>query len=378
MKHTCSTLRPPASDTAKEVTVMAEPRISAVAALIDATVNAEDLHPTAVGDALGALGITGTAAVEVSERMHRVQREHARLRRREHELSALFSSARELAELRDIDAVLRRLVQRAHEMMGVDVAYLSEFDPITRELRVRETSGSVSESFQSLRVPPGRGLASVVVESRAPQWVAQYSDYARDRHDEGIDDAVAAEGLVALLGVPMLTSDDVLGVLFVANREEKSFTPEEISLLSALADHASVILQTTQILDELQASENKTRGALERLTAHLAERDRANTVHQELVQAVLAGGGFSPVAETLASALDRAVAIIDEHEQVLAAAACRCRRGCSSPPMPCARRSRRAAAPGTASWWRVTASRPSPRSPRAHSASAPSSSAQGI
>lgn len=292
----------------------------AIAALLDAAYDAETVGPTGVSEALRRLQAGEADAAALADRVARIQRELSRLRRREHELTALFSSARELAELRDSDAVLARLVQRAREMMGVDLAYLSEFDPDTSELRVRETSGSVSASFQQLRVPPGRGLASVVVESRTAQWVADYAAYAEDRHDTGIDDAVSAEGLVSMLGVPMLSSDDVLGVLFVGNREPKSFTPDEVALLSALADHASVILQTTQTLRDLRESEDASRRTLESLTAHLTERDRANTVHQELVQAVLAGGGFGPVAETLASALGRAVAIIDAQENVIAAA----------------------------------------------------------
>ncbi|GAB3632749.1 helix-turn-helix domain-containing protein [Microbacterium shaanxiense] len=293
---------------------------AAIAVLLDAAYDPDLVGPTAVSDALRAIGASDDDASDLAARVGRSQRELSRLRRREHELSALFSSARELAELRDSDAVLARLVQRAHEMMGVDLAYLSEFDPETRELRVRETSGSVSASFQSLRVPPGRGLASVVVESRTAQWVSDYSAYAAERHDSGIDDAVSSEGLVALLGVPMLTSDDVLGVLFVANRAATHFSQEEVALLSAVADHASIILQTTQTLRSLQESEDASRRTLASLTAHLVERDRANTVHQELVQAVLAGGGFAPVAETLASALGRAVAILDAQEHVIAAA----------------------------------------------------------
>lgn len=292
----------------------------AIAVLVEAAHSGERVGPTALGEALRELGLKDDDASDVADRLHLLKNEVSRLRRREHELSALFSSARELAELRDSDAVLARLVQRAHEMMGVDVAYLSEFDPETRELRVRETSGSVSASFQTLRVPPGRGLASVVVESRTAQWVADYSVYAQERHDSGIDDAVSAEGLVSLMGVPMVTYDDVLGVLFVANRTEKHFSAEEVALLSAVADHASVILQTTQTLRDLQESEDASRRNLESLQAHLVERDRANTVHQELVHAVLAGGGFAPVAETLASALGRAVAIVDAQEQIIAAA----------------------------------------------------------
>lgn len=292
----------------------------AISVLLGAAYDAESVGPTEVSDALRRIEASEEQAAEIADRVHRSQREFSRLRRREHELSALFSSARELAELRDSDAVLERLVQRAHEMMGADLAYLSEFDPGTRELRVRETSGSVSASLPSLRVPPGRGLVSAVVESRAPLWVSNYSSYTSERHDSGVDEAVSDEGLVSMLGVPMLTSDDVLGVLFVGNRTEKSFSPEEVSLLSAMADHASVILQTTYTLRSLQESEDASRRNLESLTAHLVERDRANTVHQELVQAVLAGGGFGPVAETLASALGRAVAILDDQDQIIAAA----------------------------------------------------------
>lgn len=294
--------------------------LQAVATLLDAAYDVDLVGPTAVSDALGRLDTDETEAADLAERVGRAQRELSRLRRREHELSMLFSSARELAELRDSDAVLARLVQRAHEMMGVDLAYLSEFDPQTRELRVRETSGAVSASLPTLRVPPGRGLVSAVVETRTAQWVSDYSAYAEDRHDAGVDDAVAAEGLVSMLGVPMVTSDDVLGVLFVGNREKTTFSPEQVALLSAVADHASVILQTTQTLRELRESEDASRRNLERLTAHLVERDRASTVHQELVQAVLAGGGFGPVAETLASALGRSVAILDAQEQIIAAA----------------------------------------------------------
>ena len=275
--------------------------------------------PDADGDAMELLIAAASRDPELAPQVAAARREHARLRRREHELTALFSSARELAEERDGEALLARLVQRAHEMTGADVTYLSQFDPATRELRVHATSGSVSEAFRRLRVPPGRGLASMVVESRSPQWTTRYDDVRRDRHERGIDDAVAAEGLVALLGVPMRTGEAVLGVLFVAYRDEHVFAPEEVALLSALADHASVVLQTARILGELRASEDETRGALARLTEHVAERDRANAVHQELVQAVLAGGGYAPVAQTLAVSLGRPTAVVDEEGSVVAA-----------------------------------------------------------
>ncbi|WP_416562597.1 helix-turn-helix domain-containing protein [Nocardia testacea] len=276
---------------------------------------------TTLATSLTELGLdTGTVG-EIVDHARRDRAEVTRLRRREQELTALFSSARDLADVRDIDALLARLVARAHEMMGTDVTYLSEFDATTRDLHVRKTMGAVTPQFQDLHVPAGTGLASRIADTRSAQWVPRYSEYAGGPHEHSIDDAVFAEGIISILGVPMLSDGTVLGVLFAATRQEHQFTPEEIALLSALADHASVVLQTANILTQLRESQDRTRGALDKLTAHLEARDRSNAVHQELVHAVLSGGGFTQVAGTLAAALDRRVTIIDADAFSLASSA---------------------------------------------------------
>jgi DNA-binding PucR family transcriptional regulator len=292
---------------------------AAVTAVLAAATDRDDGVSDQLSLALARLGLDADDGRVVTEAVLRSRREQTRLRRREHELAELLSSARELAELRDDTALLTRVVERARAMTNCDVAYLSEFDEESRTLRVRTTSGSVSPAFRELTVPAGRGLASEVVESRAPQWVARYREYSEERHEGAIDDAVDAEGLVSLLGVPMLSDEGVLGVLFVANRAEVHFPPEQIAVLSALADHASAALQTAQAMRSLRRSDGEAREAVARLTSTLDERDRANTVHQELVQAVLEGGGFAPVAQTLSSALQRPVVVIDEGGRTITA-----------------------------------------------------------
>jgi GAF domain-containing protein len=281
-------------------------------AALETVINAitGDVSPLELGAALATLGVPATQ----QDRVHLARSEHARLRRREHELGALFSSARELAEVRDTEQLLDKLVRRAHEILGCDVTYLSEFDQETRELHVRTTIGTYTPEFRRLRVPAGRGLASEIAETRTASWVSRYSEYLADRHEAGIDRAVELEGIISILGVPMLSGDDVLGVLFVATREERTFAPEQVALLSALADHASVVLQTARMLRE-------TRQALDRLTEHLTERDRANVVHQELVQVVLTGGRFDQLVRTLSSALGRQVTIVDAEDRVVASSA---------------------------------------------------------
>lgn len=294
------------------------PPLPVVTALIADIVGGEVTVDLAAG--LGTTDATSADQAALARVLERLRAELARLRRREHELSVLFSSARELAESRDLDTLLARLVARADQLMGTDVTYLSEFDPRSDELHVRKTIGAVTPQFQGLRVPAGKGLASGIVASRTAQWTQRYSDYSGDPHDSEIDDSVTAEGIVSILGVPLLGDDAVLGVLFAATRHERVFTADEIALLSALADHASVVIQTAGILKQLRESEQETHQAFARLTEHVQARDRSNVVHQQLIHAVLSGQGFPAVAETLAGALGRSVAIIDADAHVTAAA----------------------------------------------------------
>ena len=98
---------------------------SALRILVDAVVGNVAIDSPEVGAVFERFRVQGSERAAFTADVRRHQGELSRLQRRERELGVLFSSARELAELRDIDALLGRLVSRAHEMMGTDVTYLS-------------------------------------------------------------------------------------------------------------------------------------------------------------------------------------------------------------------------------------------------------------
>lgn len=225
-----------------------------------------------------------------------------RLRRRAAELEALFSTARELVRLRDVDEVLRRLVDRAHDLMGTDVTYLSEFVDGAL-LHVRFSAGTVTPEFRDLRVPTGFGLANLVVRTREPAWVREYASMSETPHHPYIDAAVDGEGLVAFLGVPLAVGDEVLGALFACNRYVHDFTPDEVLLLSAFADHAASVLHGA-----------RQRAELERL---LAASRLESGIHEELTAVVMSGGTVVDIAATLSGRLDRPVWGLDGRGRAL-------------------------------------------------------------
>ena len=118
----------------------------------------------------------------------------ARSRRREAELVALFETAGDLAALRDLDAVLKAIVTRAHTLIGADVTYLTLDDPDRGDTYMRVTHGSVSARFQSLRLPMGAGLGGLVAQTAKPYVTSDYPRDARFRHTNEIDEGVGEEG----------------------------------------------------------------------------------------------------------------------------------------------------------------------------------------
>jgi len=285
--------------------------VETVLALFDLAGEEHIDNPLRAADLLQGEGLSPHAVADLADRVRQLHVTLARSRRRDRELSALLSSSRELAELRDLDALLHRLVERAHDLMGTDLAYLSELDPSTQELRPRSTSGAVSDALLWLRIPPGVGLAGRVAGSRMAHWTSCYERLDSVPHHPTVDAAANAEGLVAILGVPMLAGTQVLGVLFAANRSEHTFTPDEVALLSAFADHAAIVLQTARLLDQAQRAAEEREVVAAKLATELAAMERANAVRHDLTAAVVRGETVHQVAVTLAASLQRPVTVLD-------------------------------------------------------------------
>src|SRR3954451_5023283 len=262
---------------------------------------------------LAALEEVKIAALRVRELLER-------RRRREEELSALYDTAGDLAGLRDLDAVLRAIVHRARTLLGADVSYLTLDDPERGDTYMRITDGSVAASFQTLRLPAGAGLGGLVAVSGTPYATAHYGDDPRFRHTVEIDSGVRDEGLVAILGVPLLLGPTVIGVLFAANRTERPFAREEVALLASLAAHAAIAIDTARLLTETQAALSELSEANDVIQAHSASVERAAAAHDRMTALVLRGGGVEDVAADLVDVLGGALIVLDAQGRALATA----------------------------------------------------------
>lgn len=233
-------------------------------------------------------------ATALALRIHSTLHAH---RRREAELSALFDTASDLARLRDTDAVLRSIVRRARTLLSVDVSYLSLNDEAAGRTYVRVTDGSVSPLFQKVTLGMGEGLGGLVAQTAQPYATRDYFRDERFRHTHPIDSAVRDEGLTAILGVPLALGEQVIGVLYASDRTRREFTPDEIALLSSLADHAAIALDNAALLEEISEQSAALR--------------RAEEAHDRLMDLVLRGADVPEVAAAVADVLHGEIGLFD-------------------------------------------------------------------
>ncbi|MGW3355240.1 helix-turn-helix domain-containing protein [Streptomyces bungoensis] len=233
----------------------------------------------------------------------RVRAELEGRRRREAELSALFETAHDLAGLRDVDAVLQAIVQRARSLLGTDIAYLSLNDPDRGDTHVRVTEGSISARFQQLRLGMGEGLGGLVAQTARPYVTDDYFKDARFQHTHAIDAGVREEGLVAILGVPLMLGPHVIGVLFAADRRARVFEREQIALLGSFAALAATAIDTANLLAETRSALAGLERANEIIRDRSAVIERASEVHDRLAELVLRGGGVHDVAAAVSEVL---------------------------------------------------------------------------
>ncbi|MFD4370715.1 GAF domain-containing protein, partial [Streptomyces sp. NPDC058527] len=265
---------------------------------------------------------------ETTEVALSVRRVLDQYRRRETELVALFDTAGDLAGLRDLDAVLRAIVRRARTLLGSDIAYLTLNDPVAHDTFMRVTDGSVSAAFQQLRLGMGEGLGGLVAQTARPYASTDYRTDRRYRHTGTIDEGVAEEGLRGILGVPLRLGEEIIGVLFAADRAPREFTPDAIALLASLADHAAVAIDSARRLEETRTAFTRLEAANATARAHSEALHQASDAHDRLSKLVLRGAGIDEVAAEIAALLGGGVAIHDTDGSELA------RVGTGTAPVP--------------------------------------------
>jgi len=205
------------------------------------------------------------------------------------ELRALGEVGQAISSTLDLQTVLSTIVARATQLSGTDAGVIYEYDEPREVFVPRATEhleAEIVETMLSTPVRKGEGATGQLAQVHEP---IQLPDILAAPAESRVRGALVHAGYRALLAVPLVREDHLLGGLTVIRKATGEFTPEVIALMRTFATQSSLAIQNARLFLEI---EDKSR-QLEAASQHKSEF-LANMSH-ELRTPLNAIIGFSEV-----------------------------------------------------------------------------------
>jgi len=205
------------------------------------------------------------------------------------ELRALGEVGQAISSTLDLRTVLSTIVARATQLSGTDAGVIYEYDESREVFVPRATEHLEDEIVETMLATPvrkGEGATGRLAEAQEP---IQVPDILAAPAESRVRGALVRAGYRALLAVPLVREDHLLGGLTVIRKATGLFAPEVVELLRTFATQSTLAIQNARLFLEI---EDKSR-QLEAASRHKSEF-LANMSH-ELRTPLNAIIGFSEV-----------------------------------------------------------------------------------
>jgi DNA-binding PucR family transcriptional regulator len=236
---------------------------------------------------------------------------------RERGMLAVIDSAQDLAGRLDLPELLKAIVTRARDLLRAHLCWLTIYDAEIGEFKVVVADGAIIERTGRMTAKRKRGVAGVVMSTRLPFATPDYLHDNRFIHDPDLDDIFRDEGVVALVGAPLIWDDAVIGLLFVADRYHRTHTALNVSILCTLATHAAVAINNAQAFADAQSALQKAELARVELEQHARDVQDAVEAHERLTSLLARGASLGELCQSIAQLLQGSVLVLDEAHQVI-------------------------------------------------------------
>ncbi|HWC31892.1 MAG TPA: PAS domain S-box protein, partial [Actinomycetota bacterium] len=205
----------------------------------------------------------------------------AALADRNAELEALHEMTVGLIRELDPTEVLRMLVSRAAMLLGTEHGYVYTVDDAGgADEMVCGVGIGLFESVVGVRLRRGEGVAGRVWDRAQPLSIEDYSSW------DGRSQAFDHLEIGAVVGVPLLSGDTVVGVLGVVRLDERrGFSADDLELLQRFARFGSLALHNARLYTALR---NELSGR-ERVEGSLRRRNRELAALSETTAGLIAG-----------------------------------------------------------------------------------------
>jgi len=191
-------------------------------------------------------------AIENVRLFQELEARTAELTRSVGELTALGEVSQALSSTLDVETVLNTIVSRASQLAGAAGCSIYEYDEAAEQFDLRATYNYDPEFVEALRAAPLRkseGLMGLSVEMRGPIQIPDITQ--PEAYQSSVRDTLIRFGYRALLSVPLLREDQIIGSLSFNRKAPGEFPPEVVDVLKTFATQSALAIQNARLFREI-------------------------------------------------------------------------------------------------------------------------------
>jgi GAF domain-containing protein len=197
--------------------------------------------------------LTEELEAQVAQRTQELQQVQEELQSHNEQHHHIAQISHELAQISDPAKILGSLAELIHKQLGYHHVYVYQPDETNRYLILQAAAGTTARTVMS----SGQRL-SIGGRSLPGQVAAPGRRQARIAEARGDDAAyfgdTALPGARGEMTLPLLVGDRLLGVLDFQSIHFEAFSPEDLVMMTALADQAAVTLDNARLLQRTEAA----------------------------------------------------------------------------------------------------------------------------
>jgi signal transduction histidine kinase/CheY-like chemotaxis protein/HAMP domain-containing protein len=203
---------------------------------------------------VGALRDSNAQLEEYSHTLEqRVEARTADLARSVAELQALGEVSQAVGSTLDLYTVLSTIVSYANQLSGADGGAIYEYDEPTEAFHLRATQQFDQEFIEALRATPLRMGEGAIGRAVAAHEPVQIPDILAEGAYQGrLRETLAHFGFRAILAVPLLREERVVGGLVVCRKSPGAFPSAVVDLLKTFATQSTLAIQNAQLFREIE------------------------------------------------------------------------------------------------------------------------------
>jgi two-component sensor histidine kinase len=226
-------------------------------------------------------------------------RQYRKLEKRASQLSTLSEVSKTITSDLYLEEILQLIVAATADTLSFKICSLMLLDEDKQELVIKATQSKSREYAKKPNIKIGESVAGRALASGQPITV-----YDLKNSDEyATPDLARREGLSSLASIPLLVKNKKIGVLNCYTEKPHRFTDEEISVLTALGNHAAIAIEHAKLMVKsaiIQEMHHRVKNNLQQVAS--------------LLRLQMHYAGERSVEQVLSESLNRILAIASVHE----------------------------------------------------------------